>query len=125
MAGSWTQQATREGHLYGTLNRPVGLAWKFTADASDHTIPDQTITDVSGYLGGVDVEFDGTTPPNSLIVSIKTIGGIVLPGFPATALTASGRIDISPPVWFAGGLIISCSNNTTNSAKATIVPLVE
>jgi len=124
MAGSWGTMVVR-----GSLNdnkavRMIGLEKGFTADAAAATIPDTTIEGVGGWLCGVDVEADETTPFDALTVVIKTRGGITI-ATNAVALTASGRILVEPPVPFAGGLIITCSGNTTNSAKGKVVPLVE
>ena len=52
---------------------------------------------------------------------IKTIGGITL--VTSSSLTASARVAVSPPLDVCGGYKISCSTNTTNSAKAKIIPL--
>ena len=122
MAGTWSPGVEyRSGNLNNAYSRPIGVVKSFTADAADHTIPDVTVEDISGLLTGIDVEFDADTPPNSLIVVIKSIGGITL--VTGTALTASGRIPVSPPVDICGGYKVSCSDNTTNGAKGSIVCL--
>jgi len=122
MAGSWAEEVEwRKGYLNNAYSRPVGVVKSFVADATDGSIPDETVSDVSGLLTGIDVEFDGTTPPNALVVVIKTIGGITV--VTGTSLTASGRVPVSPPVDLAGGYIISCSTNTTNSAEGNVVCL--
>jgi hypothetical protein len=123
MAGSWGSNfAIRRNHVDGKLQKPYGIVCNFIADSSDGSIPDKTIYH-SGFICGVDVEF-GTTAPNSIIVDLKSIGGFSLPGFPAAAKTASGRIDVTPPVPIAGGMTLHITNNTTHSATGNIVPLV-
>lgn len=124
MPGSWSTLSYREGAINHEPTGPVGLVKTFTADSSTGSVPAaELIPDVSGLLVGVDVAF-GSPAPNSVTVSLLTVDGIVLTGFPATALTASGRIEVSPFVPFAGGLKITITTNTTNSAVASIIPLV-
>jgi hypothetical protein len=120
-AGSWADLTYRKGYLNGALQRPYGLEKTFTADASNGSVPEVTISEVSGLLAGIDVEF-GSPAPNSVTVAVKTVGGITL--FTSSALTASGRVEIDPHISFAGGLKLLVTTNTTNSAIATIVPLV-
>jgi hypothetical protein len=117
--GSWTAYSTREGYLQGSFNKPVGLVREFTADASAATIPDLTIDDLSGHLVAIDVEFDGTTAPNALVVTVKSATGTTL--LTSASLTASGRVTVTSPIPFADGLLVSFSTNTTNSAKAKVV----
>jgi len=123
MAGSWSELIYRKGKLNDAYSRPAGLVKTFIADAVDHSIPaDESIEGVSGLLTGIDVEFDGTTPPNALVVEIKSVGGLTL--FTSDSITASGRIPVSPPVDICGGLKILCTGNTTNSASATVIPIL-
>jgi hypothetical protein len=122
MAGSWSELSYRNGYLNGAYTRPIGVVKTFTADASDGSVPDVEIPSVSGLLAAVDVEFDGTTPPDSMTLLVKSVGGITLAT--SAALTASGRVSLDPPVSFGGGLIISVSGNSTNGAIATISALV-
>jgi hypothetical protein len=122
MAGSWSALSYRNGYLNGSYTRPIGLVKTFTADDSDGSMPDESIHSVSGWLVGIDVEFDETTPPDSITVVIKSIGGITLAT--SAALTESGRVSIDPPLPIGGGVILSASGNTTNSATASIVLLV-
>lgn len=123
MAGSgWSDVSVRQGLLNNSYARPVGYVKTFTADDTNGSIPaNEAVPNISGLLTGIDVEFSAVTPPNSLIVAIKTVGGITL--VTSAALVASGRITVSPPVDVCGGYQILCTNNTTNSAIATIVAL--
>lgn len=119
-AGTWTDLSYRTGYLNGALQRPYGLVKTFTAD-TDGSVPEVSIDEVSGLLAGIDVEF-GDPAPNSVTVAVKTVGGITL--YTSSALTASGRVEIDPHISFAGGLKLLITTNSTNGAKATIVPLV-
>jgi len=122
MSGSWSELSYRKGYLNGAYSRPVGLVKTFIADAADHSIPaDEPVEGVSGLLTGIDVEF-GTTGPNALVVAIKSVGGLTL--FTSESITASGRIEVSPPVDICGGMKILCTGNTTNSASATVIPIL-
>ena len=122
MPGSWSDLSFRKGPLDKAYSRPIGLVKTFTADAADASVPaDELIPDVSGLLAAIDVEF-GSPAPNSVTVEVKTVGGISLKT--SAALTASGRIEVDPALPFAGGLKLKITTNTTNSAKASIIPLV-
>jgi len=127
MAGSWSTLSYRKGEIDNEPSGPIGLKKTFTADASDGSVPAaEIIPDVSGLLVGVDVVFDGTAAPDSVTVSLLTIDGIVLPYFPATALTASGRIDVDPPVPICGGMKITITTAGAGDAStiASVIPLV-
>lgn len=123
MAGSWSTLTYRKGCLNGAYVPLHGLEKECTADASDGSFPVETIDDVSGWLCGVDVVFDGTTAPDALSVAIQTADGIQIAAT-TSALTASGRIAVEPPVPFADGLKLVPTGNTTNGAKAKIIALV-
>jgi hypothetical protein len=122
MAGSWADLKYRQGQLAGLSVAPVGLEKEFTADADAATIPTVSVPDESGFLVGIEVVADDTTPFDSLIVDFQSIDGISLNL--AAAITASDRIEIDPAVPFVGGYKLACTNNTTNSAKAKIICLV-
>ena len=104
---------------------PVGgIAVDVTADSANHTIPDWSpatdarLADLTKYISAVRVLFDGTTPPNTLTVTVKDGIGVTIA---SGTLTASGSIDLGgSPIPTAGGLTVSFSGNTTNSAKFTI-----
>jgi len=116
-------------HAAGRLGTTFAIVRTFTADASAATIPnwpaptDFDIANFSGCISSVEVVFDGTTPPDSLIVDLHTKHGTSLAGFPATALTASGwaKAAGTTPVCVSGGLYGDFTNNTTNSAIATVI----
>jgi hypothetical protein len=74
-------------------------------------------TSLSGFLSAVRVLF-GTTPPDSITVTLKDADGHTL----ATGtLTASGEIDLDgeTPV-FVNGLSVAVAGNTTDGATALI-----
>lgn len=123
MAGSWSSLVYRKGYLNGSYVPLHGLEKEFTADAADGSIPVATIDDVSGWLCGVDIVFDGTTAPNALVLNVQTADGVQI-AVTSAPLTASGRLAVEPPVPFADGLKLVPTGNTTNSAKAKIIPLV-
>lgn len=125
MAGSWTQTTDRQGYVAGAYKQPRGLGYECTADAAAATIPDLTLTSLSGWLCAIDVLFDPTTAVDSLTITPKTIDGVDMVAA-ATVLTATGRIVFSPPIPFAGGLIIDPgATNTVNSGKAKFYLLVQ
>lgn len=122
MAGSWSDLSYRKGYLNGALSRPVGLVKTFVADAADGSIPaDEAVPNVAGLMTGIDVEFLDPAP-DSLVVAIKSVSGLTL--ITSSAMTASGRVEVSPPIDICGGLKILCDGNSTNSATATIVPIL-
>ena len=123
MAGSWGSLIYRNGYLDNAFVPLKGLEKEFTADAAAATIPVEPVEGVSGWLCGVDVVFDATTPPNALSLAVQTVDGIQI-AVTSAALTASGRLAVEPPVPFAGGLKLVPTGNATNSAKGKIVCLV-
>ena len=122
MAGSWSDVVYRRGVLDNIESGLLGVSKTFTADASAATVPVGYVKDVAGLLAGLDVEFDGTATPDSVTVVVKTTNGITL--LTSSALTASGRVECTPMIPFAGGLSYTVTTNTVNSAKATVVALV-
>lgn len=122
MAGSWGSLVIRKGYLNSAPAKPYGLEYELTADSANGSIPDLSKVEISGYLVAIDVVFDSTTPPDTITVVFKTSDGIVL--LASSALTSSGRIDVDPALPFSDGFIITCSGNSTNSAKAKIILLV-
>lgn len=125
MAGTWAEVESRKGNILLAYAKPVGLGYECTADADAATIPDLQLEDVAGWLCAIDVVFDDTTAVDSLTITPKTIDGVDMVAA-ATVLTATGRIVFSPPIPFAGGLIIDPgATNTVNSGKAKFYILVQ
>jgi hypothetical protein len=120
--GTWADLEYRRGQLDGESTEPIGLVKEFTASADLATIPTETVQNETGFLVGIEVVADETTPFDSLVVNFQSVDGISL--YLAAAITASDRIEIDPAVPFVGGYKLACSNNTTNSAKAKIICLV-
>jgi len=120
--GTWADLEYRRGQFDGEFAQPIGLVKEFTASADLATIPVELVPDESGFLVGIDVVFDATTPPNSVVVAFQSIDGVVL--YTPAAKTASGRIEIDPAIPFVGGYKLAPTGNTTNSAKAKIICLV-
>lgn len=120
MAGSWAQLASDKGRLNSGRSYPIGLRYEFTADAADGTIPDLEISGVGGYIFGIDIVFDGTTPPNELTLVQKTKYGNTQ--WSPTKSTASGWVQPSAPVSVPSGCIISAAQTAaaTNSAKGVL-----
>jgi len=109
MAGSWAASSEVSGYLNGTLNRPQGMSIPFTSDAADASVPDLQIAGISGHLESVEVVFDGTDTPTSVITTVKTVDDTALPGFPSATLSASGWA-MEPgetPLCFSGGLKVA------------------
>jgi len=126
MAGSWGSLVYRNGYLDNAFVPLKGLEKEFTADAAAATIPVEPITGVNGWLCGVDIVSGadyGETGFDALSLSVQTVDGIEIATTTA-ALTASGRLPVEPPVPFAGGLKLVLTDNTVNSAKGKIIPLV-
>lgn len=120
MAGSWGQKEYRDldGYVGNTKNM-FAISAVFTADAANASIPDLSLADMpSAFLTDVGVVFDGTTPPNTLTVSVKDIDGLT--AFTESSITASARIAASDRPSLVKGLTVACSANTTNSAKARV-----
>ena len=116
--------ALKNARYLGNQVPVAGMAIDAVAGESDHLIPDWDVSkdpnlnNLSRFIYACRVLFDGTTPPNSLTVTIKDGIGVTI----ATGtLTASGEIDLGgSPIPTAGGLTVSFSGNTTNSAKFTM-----
>jgi len=97
-----------------------GFAYSFVADNATGAFTALTTTGVSfdGALAGIGVKF-GTTPPDSLIVTVSDVLGI--PVVVGAALTASGYVQLDRPMFFTPGpLTITLTGNTTNSAAVTV-----
>ena len=96
----------------------------FTADASDHTIPDWTKTNdtnlkmLNGIVTSFYVQFSAVTPPNTLTITCSDgQGNAKIVG----TLTASGDLlDQKNPVQIFGPVSCVFTGNTTNSAAWTI-----
>jgi len=119
MAGSWTYLGIQKGNFNNAYSRPIGLMYEFTADAADGGIPDLDVT-TSGYVFGIDVDFDGTTPPNELTMVMKTRAGNTQ--WSPTKLTASGWSKPDAPESAPGGFTLTAAQTVakTNSAKGVI-----
>lgn len=119
MAGSWSGITKTEEGFYGGRALAFWAAESaFTADAGAATIPDLAVAGSTGLLCAAGAVFDGTTPPDSLTLTVKDkYGTTVVTG----TLAATGRIAFDDgPQAIVGGCTVSCSGNTTNSAKATV-----
>ena len=117
MAGVWSVLEADNGDINGKYSELYEFSKYFTDDAASPSIPDTDFEDISGFLIGARVKFDGSTPPNTATVTIKDKNGVELV---SGTVTASGIIDVDNPIPFINGLTVSVSGNTTNSAIATI-----
>jgi hypothetical protein len=98
MAGTWTAVTDRDGYVAGAYKQPRGLGYECTADAAAATIPDLTLTKLSGWLCAIDVLFDATTAVDSLTITPKTIDGVDMVTAATggnAAMTGSGQIPLS------------------------------
>ena len=118
MSGAWSGS-----YWIGNQAQPAGIVNSFTADSSAHTIPDwdkmidDNLKNLSRIISAVRVLFDGTTPPNSLTVTVKDGIGVTIA---SGTLTATGIISMDTPVQTAGGMSVTLTGNTTNSAEGTV-----
>lgn len=118
MAASITQASIVEGLHIGSETKLFKKTITFSAG---NPAADLAITSIgtafSGFLSAVRVLFGGTAP-DSLTVTVTDADGHAIA---AGTLTASGEIDLDgkTPV-FVGGLSLTLSGNTTNSATAVI-----
>lgn len=119
MAGSWSGiTKTEEGFYVGRALAFWAAESTFTADADAATIPDLEVTGSTGLLCAAGAVFDGVVAPDVLTLTIKDrYGTIVATG----TLYASGRIAFDDgPQAVVGGCTVSCADNTTAGAKATV-----
>jgi len=120
MAGSWSAINFRSNGAKGASDMAMFSAVAdFTADAVAATIPDLPITDINpSRITDIGVVFDGTTPPDSLTVTVKDIDGLT--AWSGT-FAASGRLACDERPAILGGCTVACSGNTTNAAKAKVI----
>lgn len=120
MAGSWSAVTPRGyGYKNGSFQSMFALSAVFTADASAATVPDLSLAHFeTAFLTDIGVVFDGTTPPDTVTVTVKDADG--LQAFQEASITASGRVVVSDRPSLAGGCSVAISGNTTNSAKARV-----
>jgi len=121
MAGSWGQYGFRGlGDYAGRPNQMFAMWREFTADAAAATVPDWDITNIaSSFVADFGVVFDGTTPPDTVTLTIKDRDGLTV--HEETGITASSRVALTDRPSVIGGCTISISGNTTNSAKAKVI----
>ena len=123
MAGSWAGEViSKDGFYAGRARVVTEISNEFTADASLATIPDWDSTYDCAFLVGFGCIYDGTTPPDSLTITVKDADGLTVAT--ASATSASGRGTLTAPVPLINGFTVSLSDNTTNSAKGTVKLLV-
>lgn len=119
MAGTVSAMSNPGGSVHSRMEDEVyALHYDIVADASDASIPDQTISVKGVSLVAISVKFDATTPPDSLKVEVQDQFGIVID---SNTFTASGYFAIEPIKFATGPLTIVHTTNTTNSAKAKVV----
>ena len=118
MAGSFTKIDNRRTVVYRGLDKPYGLAWELTSDASDASVDDELVLGITGFIAAIDVEFDATAAPTSVAITIKTAAGISI--IATGTLSASGRYVPDAPVPIADGMIISATV-VGNSKKAKVI----
>lgn len=120
MAGTTTTTLVR-GHIDGSLNPQVAYEVNFTADASNAAFVNGSVpSNVAGLIDDIGIIFDGTTPPNTVTISITDgYGRVVYSASSITATQAKGLVDVPVPI--VNGLSIALSANTTNSAKVKII----
>lgn len=117
MAGSWTSFSHDNGMTSGQRSLIEKYSAIFNADASDASIPSTSCLIKGAFLSGFGALFDGTTPPDSLEITLTDEDGLVI----ATAtLSASGRGTLSTPVPIINEVNIALAGNTVNGAKGTI-----
>ena len=123
MAGSWEGPVYHRNILDKTRKPVTGADYEFTSDATDGSIPIKETVPISGALANLLVVFDGTTPPNTLTVKIEdSLGGEIMA---ETVFTATGYANPDViRVFLPGLLTITCTGNTTNSAKAKVIPII-
>lgn len=117
MAASSTITNSGQGSVLG---HPENSCFEFECSWQDGatagTIPDAT-TPTNSVTGGI---FDGisvvsgSTPFNSITVTVKNSRGATLA---SGTVTASGGIDVIPARSFVGALTVSHSGNTTANAN--------
>lgn len=121
-AGSWGTAEVRKSVLDGRNLSPMAVAYEFTGDAANGSVPVLTDTTIGGKIVAIDYEF-GSPVPNSVLLVIKSIAGLTL--YTGTAVTASGRVVPAAPIFINAGMTYTVTTNTTNSAKCKIVALIE
>lgn len=123
MAGSWSKVTARglDKITGGNPLNMVALTAEFTADAANGSIPDLNLTDYPlAFITDIGVKRDATTPPNGCAILIKDVDGLTIHPEDTLSFAASGRYVITDRPSCVGGVIISVSGNTTNSAKAVV-----
>ena len=102
-------------------DQPYGMVWEFTADDATAAVPTLTVPSLTGYISAIDVEFDGTPPPDSVTLAITSANNT--PILTSAALTAAGRVTTTggAQIPVAGGFKIAVTTNTTNSAKFKLI----
>lgn len=96
------------------------IPYTILADSSTAAFLTLTNTKVYGHLEAFEVVFDGTTPPDSILVTIKTIDGQPVYTQPA-AITASTYVALPDRPAIAGGITATFTTNTTNAAIAKVI----
>jgi hypothetical protein len=121
MAGSWAGQViSHDAAPYaGKFRAFFDIHNTFTADDSNASVPAWTLSGEPGLLMEVGIVFDGVTPPDAATVKVKDKYGLDVV---SVAFTASGRAALEDGARaIAGGGSVEVSNNTTNSAVATVI----
>lgn len=130
MAGSWTDATNGTGTFAGQRFKAIEITW--TGDAVDGSVPALTVTDttgndnLSGMLVGVRVIFDGSNTPSDCDMTVTDKDGIDLLGgaiASGNALTASGKVSLSPPEAFSQALYINVGTTAGNAGDSAKVVL--
>lgn len=116
MAGTWSSVTSSRGQVNGQPSDVHERSKTFIDDDTTVSIPDTVFDAISGFLVGARVAF-GTTPPDTITLTIKDKNGVELT---SGTFTAAGLFEITSPIPFSEGLTISGTGNTTVSAEATI-----
>lgn len=123
-AGSSVTKVTDEG-----IAEPYGMKWAFVADDTTAAFPTLTVNPNigPGWIESICVEFDGTTPPDAVVVTLTNAQGVAV--LVSNSLTASGCVNAGNAatvvhesiIPVAGGFTIGLTTNTTNSAELNLV----
>lgn len=129
MAGSWTrlENLGKKDSDTGKYMGVVGLQFLATADASDGTLPDLTLTSADiddlpwpDFVYGIDTTFGAdAAEPNNLTLIMKTAAGNTQ--WSPTKLTASGWSKPDSPEPVAGGFKLSAAQDVARVSSATSV----
>lgn len=124
MPGSWGSVSS-VGTEVASNSPPsmFALSSLFTADAAAATVPVNSafLNYPTAFLTDVGIVFDGTTPPDSVTIQIKDSFGLVVHPNDTLTFTASGRCVLTDRPCCVGGVTVTITGNTTNSAKARVV----